>query len=307
MRLAILCSGQGPQAPGMFDLVAEAPEAQPIFAMAARHLAGRDPRDLATPGSNADMHGNATAQILCCTQALAAWAVLAPKAPAPTVVAGYSVGEMAAWGIAGAIEPAAVLALTARRAALMDAAVTEPAGLLAVGGVPAAGLDRICASAGVHLAIRIAADRAVLGGRRPALDEAGAAAREAGARRITPLPVAVPSHTPLLRQAADRFGADLRALTDVKAPSVRLISGIDGSAVYAVADGLAKLGRQVAETVDWAACLDACRAAGATHALELGPGDALARMAGEVLDPRACRSVAEFRTLHGVAQWMERA
>ena len=78
--------------------------------------------------TDGDLHANATAQVLCCVQALAVWAVLKPKLDARLVVAGYSVGEVAAWGVAGAFDPACVLHVVARRAALMDEATDEPAG-----------------------------------------------------------------------------------------------------------------------------------------------------------------------------------
>ena len=80
--------------------------------------------------------------------------------------------------------------------------------------------------------------------------------------------------------------------------------GIDGASVFDAREGLAKLGRQIAETVNWAACLEACRANGARRALELGPGDALARMMGNVIGERDSRSVAEFRSIDGVLRWM---
>ena len=103
-----------------------------------------------------------------------------------------------------------------------------------------------------------------------------------------------------MRDAAERFGKYLREFQDVRAPKARLLSGIDGAAVFDTRDGLTKLGKQVAQTVDWAACMEACRASGATRALELGPGDALARMMGGVIGERESRSVAEFRSLDGV-------
>ena len=300
--LAILCSGQGRQGRGMFDLVADAPEARSVFEAAASALDGRDPREMVAKDGGDALHANATAQVLCCAQALAVWAALKPKLDSPLVVAGYSVGEVAAWGVAGALEPVAVFDVVARRAALMDEATGAPSGLLAVRGLSAAALDALCRDADVHVAIRNAPDRVVVGGRRDALDRAGTAAEARGAS-VTPIPVDVPSHTPLLRGASERFGAFLRDLGVVWTPDVRLLSGIDGATVFDVGDGLAKLGAQVARTVDWAACMEACRAAGATRALELGPGNALAAMMGDVIDERDSRSVADFRSLDGVLRW----
>ncbi len=184
----------------------------------------------------------------------------------------------------------------------MDEATGAPSGLLAVRGLSAEALDPLCRDAGVHVAIRNAPDRVVVGGRRDALGRAGRDAEARGAS-VTPIPVDVPSHTPMLRGASDRFDAVLRDLGGVRTPDVRLLSGIEGAAVFDVRDGLAKLGAQVSRTVDWSACMEACHAAGATRALELGPGDALARMMGDVVGERDSRSVADFRSLDGVLRW----
>ena len=87
MTLALLLSGQGGQHPGMFDLTAGHPDAQPIFAAAKPLLAGVDPRDLARNGTDA-LHENRTGQILCCVAALAAWRALGAAGTVRTIVAG---------------------------------------------------------------------------------------------------------------------------------------------------------------------------------------------------------------------------
>jgi [acyl-carrier-protein] S-malonyltransferase len=94
-RTAIFCSGQGYQGASMFDLLADATEAEPVFEAAKSVLGGEDPRRLVREASNDDLHTDKLGQILCCTQAMAAWAVLRAKVPRPLLVAGYSVGELA--------------------------------------------------------------------------------------------------------------------------------------------------------------------------------------------------------------------
>ncbi len=109
--VAILCSGQGSQEAGMFDLLADAPEAANVFEAAKTALNGHNPRELVQWASADDLHANRAGQILCCTQAMAAWAVLGNEVPMPLVVAGYSVGELAAWGVAGMFEGAEIVGL----------------------------------------------------------------------------------------------------------------------------------------------------------------------------------------------------
>jgi [acyl-carrier-protein] S-malonyltransferase len=304
--VAILCSGQGTQAAGMFDLLGEAPEAAPVFAAARRVLDDRDPRDLVRQSSEVELHVNRMAQILCCTQALAFWAVLSPASPRPITVAGYSAGELAAWGIAGVIDAATVLDLTARRAALMDEASRTASGLGAVLGLPRVEIEAICRAHNLHIAIVNGPRHVLLGGAAADLEPALAEAGKRGASRTVLLPVSVASHTPLLGDASERFGELLRqrvAGTRVP-PGVRLISGVDGASVLLLKDGLRKLALQVGQTVDWAACMESCRAARPQRVLELGPGDALARMAGEAMPDIAARSVTAFRSLDGIRRWL---
>jgi [acyl-carrier-protein] S-malonyltransferase len=290
----------------MFDLVGEAPEAAPVFAAARRMLDGRDPRDLVRQASAAELHANRMAQILCCTQALAFWAVLGPASPRPITVAGYSAGELAAWGIAGIVDAATVLDLTARRAVLMDEASRSATGLAAVLGLARVEIEAICRAHNLHVAIVNDPLHVLVGGAVADLETALAEAQQRGAGRVVMLPVSVASHTPLLHDASEQFGELLcRWITEQRlSPGVRLISGVDGAPVWRLGDGLRKLALQVRQTVDWAACMESCRAARPQRMLELGPGDALARMAGEAMPDIAVRSVTAFRSLNGIRHWL---
>jgi hypothetical protein len=71
--------------------------------------------------------------------------------------------------------------------------------------------------------------------------------------------------------------------------------------VFDLQEAAGKLVEQISHTVNWAACLEACLAAGAKTVLELGPGRALANMAREVLKDAQVRSVEDF--VRGMACW----
>ncbi|NEU12796.1 acyl transferase [Methylobacterium sp. BTF04] len=304
MTLAVLLSGQGGQHPEMFALTADHPPAQAIFA-AATPLLGQDPRDFARAGGPA-LHVNRAGQILCCVAGLAAWTLVAEAQGARIVLAGYSIGDLAAWGCAGRFSPATLLALAAARAEAMDAAVGPGYGLAGIRGLPA---DRVAAMAqarSCHLAIRNAADSVVVGGPDAALEPLCREAMAAGAARAVVLPVHIPSHTPLLAEAAARFRAQLAAAEAVAParPAPRLLSGLDGAPVFDLAAGLDKLAGQIAQTIDWAACLTGVREYGATRVLELGPGHALATMARDALPGVPVHAVEDFRSVAGVARWL---
>jgi [acyl-carrier-protein] S-malonyltransferase len=201
----------------MFDLLADAPEAGPVFKAAKLVLSNEDPRELVHQATNDALHADKVGQILCCIQAMAAWAVLSDKIPRPLVVAGYSVGELSAWGVAGLLDyEAVILDLAVQRAAAMDEATTQPSGLAAIRGLKRDMLDPICKAHGAYVAIVNGEDQMLVGGTRTALDAVVHDAQVAGAERTKMLPVAIASHTPLLADASDRFR---QALTKAHLPA----------------------------------------------------------------------------------------
>jgi [acyl-carrier-protein] S-malonyltransferase len=291
----------------MFDLVANCPEAEPIFAAAAGVL-GQDPRRFVRQAAPADLFADGSGQILCCTQALAAWAALGTARPARAVIAGYSIGELAAWGCAGAVDGPRTLRLAQRRAALMDAAAPSDSGLAAIVGLRRPILEPILTRHALFIAIVNDVDSFTVGGRRAGLQAACEEAAARGATRTVSLSVAVPSHTPLLREATEQFRAVLReASPRLPGAGCRLLSGIDGDTIYDMKTGIDKLARQISTTVEWAACLESCRSAGAVVALELGPGPTLSHMASPLFPDGRARAVDEFRTLAGLRTWLQRA
>jgi [acyl-carrier-protein] S-malonyltransferase len=305
--VAILCSGQGVQHPAMFDLVADYPEAEPIFAAAADAL-GQDPRRYVRQATPADLFSDFSGQILCCTQAFAAWAALGTVRPARAVIAGYSIGELAAWGCAGALNELSTLRLAQRRAAMMDAVAPSRSGLAAIAGLRRPVLEPILTRHALSIAIVNDVDSFTVGGPCTALQAACEEAAARGARRTVMLPVTVPSHTPLLSKATEQFRATLReASPRLPRAGYRLLSGIDGETVHNVETGIDNLARQISTTIDWAACLESCRSAGAVAALELGPGTTLSHMASALFPDGRARAVEEFRSLAGLRMWLQRA
>ena len=305
-HIVVLCSGQGAQNAGMFSLLANAPEAEPVFKAAQLVLRGKDPREVVQLATDDVLHENSIGQVLCCTQAMAAWAVIRDKLQDPIVVAGYSVGELAAWGVAGIIDEGQVLNLAAQRAEAMDAATLEPSGLLAVHGLQHRVLQTICIEHGAYIAIVNAPDRLIVGGTRKALDAVTRDVNSKNGSHVTPIPVGVASHTPLLREASLRFDGFLQRehLRCAVPMGVRLLSGIDGDSVFDVALGAAKLARQIQTTVNWMACMRTCSESGLSKAIELGPGRALARMMLDTQPDVDVRSILDFHSLAGLRDWI---
>lgn len=306
MTLAILCSGQGAQRADMFDLTGAAPQADALFAHAGR-LLGDDPRTWVRQAGPDALRENRAAQILCTVQALAAAALLEAAWPRRRCVAGYSVGEVASWSVAGIVDPHDALDLAAARAQAMDAASDGDERMAFVRGLSRVQLAQLCDGREAAIAIANPGDAFVVAGTQADVDAVANDAVHAGAQRVAPVCVRIASHTRRLAAAVPVFRASLAALRVRRPlPGTRLFSGIDGASVLDVDAGLDKLARQIAEPVEWAACLAACVEAGATAFLELGPGRALADMASGAYPALPARSLADFRSVDGVTGWLAR-
>lgn len=310
MTLAILCSGQGTQHRDMFALTADAPEAAGVFAAAAQAL-GCDPRAFVQESDDDAMHANAAGQILCVTQALAGFAALQTiiDPVARKTIAGYSIGELAAWGCAGLFTPAATIDLARQRAEMMDQASAPGDGLAFVRGLDREKIDALRARHACAVAIINPGETFVLGGDRAELDALCQEALRQGAAKAGALKVNIASHTPRLKAASARFREALAAQQPPRRPPprIRLISGVDAAAVLNVEAGLDKLAAQISQTIDWAACLETCVEAGVDTFLELGPGRALASMASEAYPHIRARSLEDFRGLEGARAWLTKS
>jgi [acyl-carrier-protein] S-malonyltransferase len=108
-----------------------------------------------------------------------------------------------------------------------------------------------------------------------------------------------------MRPAVANFRAALEA-AHWRAPSTPVMAGTSGAPIYGKAEAIKVLARQVAETVNWAGCLDGLVEMGCTVLLELGPGAGLSRMARDRAPGIAARSVVDFHSLDGVAAWVRR-
>ncbi|MBH1804173.1 malonate decarboxylase subunit epsilon [Stenotrophomonas maltophilia] len=301
MSLALLCPGQGAQHAAMFEHVRDLPAARNVLEAASAVLG----RDVFAAAADESRFGNALAQPLLCAASLAHWQGLREAVQAPVLVAGYSIGELAAHAIAGSVDAATCLALAARRAWLMDSASPADAGLQAVLGLERHVLQPLCDLHGAYVAIANGHDHFIVGGTHASLQGLVDAARARGAG-IRPLPVHVPAHTPLLAAAVAPFAAALDA-SALQAPRLPLLAGIDARPVRDRTTAVHTLSLQLAQTIEWAQVMRQAFERGARVFLQLGPGNALARMVAPAYPCCEVRAVEEFQSLEGAAAWVRSA
>jgi [acyl-carrier-protein] S-malonyltransferase len=234
---------------------------------------------------------------------LAAWALLAERLPRPALVAGYSVGEVSAYAVAGALPIERAVALAAQRAAIMSEAAARRGaqGMAALSGIPPDAARALLHEAGCEPAIDTPA-ALIAGGLREDLEKLEALAVRAGAS-CKPLPINIASHTSLLVEAVGPLRELLR--THAAAPALPLLAGVSAERVHDREEAAELLASQTARMIRWSDCLDTIAEARIDVALELGPGNALSRMMRERHSGIACRSVADFRSVNGIVTWVE--
>lgn len=296
MSFALLFSGQGTQHPAMLPWLVD----DALVRNMCVQLGIDDWRRALADPHWAERNDNA--QSLLTGLALAAWAQLAPMVPAPAAVAGYSVGELAAFSAAGVIDAGAAAALAPQRAAAMDrCAARAPGGLLAVSGLPEQKLEQLRIDAGLELAIRNGSASVVLGGPIAALNGAERMAMAAGAQ-CTRLRVNVASHTPWMREAAESFSLAL-AQVPFHAPRALLFSNA-GDRIRDAGSARLALAAQIAQTVRWDECMENIMARQVRCLLEVGPGQALARMWNQRYPGVPARACDDFRSAAAIAAWL---
>jgi [acyl-carrier-protein] S-malonyltransferase len=301
VSLAVLFPGQGTQHPGMLPWL-DAAGAEALMPLV--DALGADWR--ARLDDPTWTQRNDVAQPLITGLCIVAWRVLGELLPAPAVVAGYSVGELAAFHAAGVFSARDAMTLAQRRAELMDASTHGVVtGLLALADASPGLVDELCRAHDLAVAIRFARDRVVVGGARSALAAAAVDALRAGAT-TTPLGLAIASHTPWMADAVEPFGTVL-ARVAFERPQIALIADHEAGLLWDADDLKRALALQLATTIRWDECMSAVAERGTTCVLEMGPGASLSRLWNARYPEVPARSVDEFSTPAAIAAWVANA
>ncbi|WP_457427891.1 SDR family NAD(P)-dependent oxidoreductase [Streptomyces sp. QTS52] len=317
-QVAFLFPGQGSQRTGMLaDVFVALPELQYYLEL------GSDHADLLYPPTAFDdttrdrqhtaLTDTRVAQPALGIAGLAAHALLTTAGVRPDMAAGHSYGELVALSAAGALDPEALLVLSAERATAILSAAAEangddPGTMAAV----AAGAEDVTAAlraaevpASVVVANHNSPRQTVISGPTEAVDEAVRLLRAAGlgAKRI---PVACAFHSPLIADAGERFATAL-AQQPVRAPEFTVWSNRTAAPYGADADAVrAELAAQIGAPVGFVAQIEAMYEAGARIFVEAGPGSVLTRLVGQILGDRPYRTVAcEPRPDSGLRGWLD--
>ncbi|MCX7563544.1 ACP S-malonyltransferase [Xanthomonadaceae bacterium XH05] len=278
--LAFVFPGQGSQSLGMLAGLADAhPIIRETFAEASEG-AGVDLWALSQQGPEEQLNRTEYTQPALLAAGMAVWRAWHQAGGAmPGRLAGHSLGEYSALVAAGALPLDQGARLVRLRGQLMQGATPDGIGAMAaVLGADEALVREVCEQA-AHAQVLVPANfnspgQIVIGGHSEAVDRALALLAERGVRKAVKLAVSVPSHTPLMRDEANRLAEAMAAL-DWRMPDVDVVQNVDGKVHDNIASVLDALVRQLYLPVQWTSCVEALVAAGATRIIECGPGKVL--------------------------------
>lgn len=251
---------------------------------------------------NENLHQTAYTQPAMVTTCLAMTRVLRERGVRPDLTAGLSLGEYAAVAAAGGLEELDAIRLVRARGLLMQNTVPAgTGGMAAVLGLDAETLEQVLAAIpDVSIANYNCPGQVVITGKTEALRAAEEPLKAAGAKRILPLRVSGPFHSPLLQPAEEKLRRELGRVT-LRELQVPYVANVTAEKVEHSSQIGELLVRGISSPVKWQQSVETMIAEGVDTFLEIGPGRTLAGFIRKINPTVSVRNVAAWEDVEKVA------
>jgi [acyl-carrier-protein] S-malonyltransferase len=268
-------SGQGSQQPGMGAAWREHPSWELVEE--ASEEAGRDLAYLLLEADADELRQTRNAQLATFLTSMVILDAVERLGVDAAGHAGHSLGEYSALTAAGALDFGGAVGLVVERGEAMQTAAGERTGTMAaVLGLDDEGVETACdgTDGDAWVANYNAPGQVVIAGDPDAVAAAGEAAKEAGAKRVTPLEVSGAFHTPFMAPAGDRLREALDG-ADIRRPEGTVVANVDALEHEDPEAWRSLLNAQLVRPVRWHQSLQRLSDLGFTTFVELGPGSVL--------------------------------
>lgn len=275
-KTAWIFPGQGAQKCGMGkDFYEKSTAARQIYDEASR-LLGLDMAALCFE-ENERLDQTEYTQAALVTTCLAMAEALRDVLPAPDVTAGLSLGEYCAIAAAGGMRIEDAVTTVRKRGIFMQNAVPDGQGAMsAVLGLTGEQIEAAIAGLeGVYIANYNCPGQIVITGFAQGVEKASEVLLEAGAKRVLPLKVSGPFHSPMMKEAGEKLE---QVLQEIELSPLRIpyVTNVTAEYVKEIGDTRKLLKEQVASSVRWQQSMERMIADGVTTFIEIGPGRTLA-------------------------------
>lgn len=303
MKIAFLFPGQGSQYPGMAgEFAQQFPESKEVFDEASAAV-GFDLLQLCLQGPVEKLSLTENTQPAILAASIAVLRPLERRGLTAAVAAGHSLGEYTAITAAGGFSLRDAVALVRKRGQYMQAAVPEGAGLMAaILGMERRDVEKTCLDASKNGIVGPAnynsPGQIVIAGEKKAVEAAMELARAAGAKKVVPLAVSVPSHCGMMRDAGRRLARDLDSITinDLRMP---IVNNADARFLRSPAEIKASLIRQISSPLYWEDSVKNMAADGCDTFIEIGPGRVLSGLVKRIVKDATMLNVEDLKSMTG--------
>lgn len=279
-KIGFVFPGQGSQKTGMLaELALQHSEIKESFAEASDSL-GIDLWNIVSEDPDGLLDQTHITQPALLTASVAIWRLWEGSGyRMPTLLAGHSLGEYSALVCAGVLSLRDAVRLVNRRGLYMQEAVPPGTGAMAaILGLNDHKIEEICVQV-AHGAVVSPANynstgQTVIAGEKAAVERAMQACKDAGAKRVLPLNVSVPSHCALMKSAADKLATDLRNVSFGE-PKIQVVQNINGCIAADSEEIKQNLLKQLYLPVQWVQCVLRLADQGHGILIECGPGKVL--------------------------------